>query len=56
MSYIDIASRINDCVAEAVKEGAKTDEIFAALCVQKEIWNVRLAQAIVHASSTQTGD
>lgn len=51
MGYIDVATHINAAIAKAVEEGAKTDEIFAALCVQKEIWNVRLAQAIINNAS-----
>lgn len=48
MSYIQTSELINAAIGQAIEAGAKTDEIFAALSVQKEVWNVRLAQAIVH--------
>lgn len=47
MSYIQTSELINAAIGNAIEAGAKTDEIFAALSVQKEVWNVRLAQAII---------
>lgn len=47
MTYIEISTKINDAIVACLQEGAKTDEILAVLSVQREVWSVRLAQAML---------
>jgi len=45
--YSEVFRLLQHVIHEALQQGAKIDEIYAALAAQKEIVNVQLAQAIV---------
>ena len=48
MSYVSVSEKITAAITAAIEEDNSTlDEIFAALSVQKEIWNVKLAEALL---------
>lgn len=48
MSYVSVSEKITAAITAAIEEDNSTlDEIFAALSVQKEIWNVKLAKALL---------
>ena len=49
MSYMNVSGKLVEAINASIEEGAKVDEVFAALSVQKEVWNVRLAQAMLQA-------
>ena len=49
MSYMNVSGKLVEAINASIEEGAKVDEVFAALAVQKEVWNVRLAQAMLQA-------
>jgi hypothetical protein len=46
--YLIASTEIGKGVAAAFADGATIDEVFAALKVQSEVMNVRLAQAFLH--------
>jgi len=52
--YLIASTEIGRGVAAAFADGATIDEVFAALKVQSEVMNVRLAQAFLHEQEKDT--
>ena len=46
--YTTAATLIADAMHEAYQQGTNLDEMFAVLCVQREVTSVHLAQAALH--------
>lgn len=46
--YLIASTEIGKGIAAAFADGATIDEVFAALKVQAEVMNIRLAQAFLH--------
>ena len=46
--YLLATTEITKSIGEAFAAGASIDEVFAALKVQAEVMNMRLAQAVIH--------
>ena len=46
--YLTVSNYINEALNKAYTEGVSLDEAFAALKVQCEVTNIKLAQAVVY--------
>lgn len=52
--YIVASTEITKGIQAAFAGGSSIDEVFAALKVQAEVMNVRLAQAVLHQQQVET--
>lgn len=51
--YVIASTEITNGITAAFASGSTIDEVFAALKVQAEVMNVRLAQAVLHQQQVE---